>query len=150
MHQDFFDMLHKDHEEVEDILNQIESDSAARDRLERLNEEILPHMQAEEWAFYPKLIDLAESKKDAQEGIKEHNETKSHLKNLMRMSTTSGDWMSTFTELKRGIEHHVKNEESKIFDHARNLLSEDQIESIMKDFQKEKKRAKENLKVTMR
>lgn len=147
MHQDFFDMLHKDHEEVEEILNSVKNADTAKSQIEQLNDEIMPHMLAEEKAFYPHLLELADSKHDAQEGVKEHNEAKSLLKNLMSMSTNdSKNWMNTFHELKNGIIHHIKNEESKIFKHARKLLNDDTMQTVMSEFQAEKQLAKDSMK----
>jgi hemerythrin-like domain-containing protein len=150
MHQEFFNMLHKDHVEVDGILSKIEmlTGSSRQTYLNVLKQEIVPHMRGEEKAFYPALLENSESKSDAQEGIKEHQEAESTLTRLMGMSATGSDeWMSIFNELKEQIQHHVQDEESKIFDHARTVLSEERMKAIMAEFQSEKERVKKSVSV---
>ena len=149
MHQEFFDVLHKDHEEVDEILSQIEiatNGSTREQHMKHLMEEIIPHMRGEEAAFYSALLKHEESKSDTQEGMKEHKEAEETLKTLRDMSTRSKEWMDTFHELREEIQHHVQEEESKIFDHARQLLSEDQMYTIMTSFESEKERMKNRVK----
>lgn len=50
--------------------------------------------------------------------------------------------MSVFKEL---VEHHVQEEESKIFESAEMALDHDEIENIMKTFDQEKQRIRKTL-----
>ena len=56
----FFQMLKKDHAELKEILGQLEEtkESAPKKReqlFQKLREELVPHMKAEESTFYPSL-----------------------------------------------------------------------------------------------
>jgi hemerythrin-like domain-containing protein len=51
--------------------------------------------------------------------------------------------MSVFKEL---VEHHVKEEEGKIFKTAAKALGEDEFQNIMKQFEQAKQKSKKNLK----
>jgi hemerythrin-like domain-containing protein len=54
-----------------------------------------------------------------------------------------GAKMSVFKEL---VEHHVKEEEGKIFKTAEKALGHDEIQNIMKQFEQAKQKSKKNLK----
>jgi hemerythrin-like domain-containing protein len=51
--------------------------------------------------------------------------------------------MGVFKEL---VEHHIKDEESKVFKSAEKALDQDEIQDIMKQFEQEKQKIKKNLK----
>jgi hemerythrin-like domain-containing protein len=116
-------------------------------KLDHLKEEIIPHIRGEEKAFYPRLLEKSGSKEDAQEAMDEHKEAESTLKELEGIASDSHEWMTTYKQLKEQITHHVEDEESKIFDDARNVLSEDDIPEIMRQFKREKQRTKTTVKV---
>ena len=70
---EFFQMLKKDHKEVKGILGQLketkDNKSKKREELfQKLREELVPHMKAEEITFYPPLLAKKESREDAMEG----------------------------------------------------------------------------------
>jgi hemerythrin-like domain-containing protein len=54
-----------------------------------------------------------------------------------------GAKMGVFKEL---VEHHIKDEESKVFKSAEKALDQDEIQDIMKQFEQEKQKIKKNLK----
>ncbi len=148
MHQEFFDTLHKDHEEVDKILSQLEkaTGTARQEHLMHLREEIIPHLRGEEAAFYPPLLKHGESKSGAQESIREHREAEDTLTKLTSMSSGSEEWMGTFHQLKEKIQHHVQEEEGRVFNEARKVLSEDQLNTILTEFNNENERAKQRVK----
>ena len=116
----FFQMLKKDHEEVKGILGLLkdakESESKKREELFRkLREELVPHMKAEEITFYPPLLAKKEARDDAMEGMEEHHVSEMVLKELEKMSKGEEQWGAKMSVLKELVEHHIKEEESKIF-----------------------------------
>ena len=67
MHQDLFELLKKDHRELMEILDQLKetSDRSSKKREDlfmQLKQEIVPHMRAEEKAFYSVLLKNNEAK----------------------------------------------------------------------------------------
>ena len=147
---EFFQMLKKDHAEVKGILGKLEEtkEGELKKREElflKLRTELVPHMKAEEIVFYPPLMAKKESRKDALEGVEEHHVSDMVLKELE--TTQKGElWgakMSVFSEL---VEHHIKDEESKVFKSAEKALGPDDFEKIMKQFQQEKQKIKKDLK----
>lgn len=94
---EFYQMLKKDHEEVKGILKQLkdtkEKESSKREDLfQKLREELVPHMKAEESAFYPPLLEKKEAREDAMEGIEEHHVSELVLKELEKMPKDEDKW----------------------------------------------------------
>ncbi|MDY0039557.1 MAG: hemerythrin domain-containing protein [Desulforhabdus sp.] len=150
MHQEFFKVLKKDHQEVKSILEQLKETSKtatkAREKLfSQLKEEIKPHMTGEEKAFYPALKKYEEAKDNVLESIEEHHVTESVLKELDKMSKSEENWGAKLSVFKELVEHHIEEEEEKIFSDAEENLDAEKMKQIMEDFNKEKEKAKKAL-----
>ncbi len=143
-HEQFFNILHQDHEEIQGMFKEMErvSDGERQRLFKGLKQELLPHQEAEESAFYPFLEKNQDTRADAAEAIAEHEEAENIVKELDGMSPDSGEWMTKFHDLVKGVIHHVTEEESKIFDDARNVITEEQMRTITKAFQNEKEKVK--------
>jgi len=147
----FFQMLKKDHGEVKNILEQLketkESASKKREELfQKLRVELVPHMKAEESAFYPPLLAKKVSREDAMEGVEEHHVSEMVLKELETMQKGEEQWGGKMAVFKELVEHHIKDEQSKVFKSAEKALSDDEFQNIMKQFEQEKQAIKKNLK----
>ncbi len=76
MHDQFFEHLKRDHEEVKQILSQMveSSNKSQKTELKRqLEKSLVPHMRAEEVVFYPALKQNRRSRDQALETIEEHH-----------------------------------------------------------------------------
>jgi len=151
MPNQFFQMLKKDHEEVKTILGQLKEtkDSALKKREElfqKLRVELVPHMKAEESTFYPPLLGKKESREDAMEGVEEHHVSEMVLKELETMQKGEDQWGAKMAVFKELVEHHIKDEQSKVFKSAEKALSSDEFQIIMKQFEEEKQAIKKNLR----
>ncbi len=147
----FFQMLKKDHEEVKGLLGQLKEakGNGAKKREElfqKLTEELVPHMKSEESTFYPPLLAAKEAREDAMEGVEEHHVAEMVLKELEKMPKGEDQWGAKMSVFKELVEHHIKEEEGKIFKSAEKALSQDEFEKIMKQFEQEKQRIKKDLK----
>ena len=148
---DFFQMLKKNHEEVKGILAQLKETKGSapkkREKLfQKLREELVPHMKAEESAFYRPLMAKKEAREDAMEGMEEHHVSEMVLKELENMGKGEDQWGAKMSVFKELVEHHVKEEEGKIFKSAEKALGHDEIQNIMKQFEQEKQKIKKSLK----
>jgi hemerythrin-like domain-containing protein len=148
---EFFQMLKKDHKEVKEILAQLketkEKESSKREDLfQKLREELVPHMKAEESAFYPPLMKKKEAREDAMEGIEEHHVSELVLKELEKMPKDEEGWGAKVGVFKELVEHHIKDEESKLFKSAEKALDSDDFKKIMKEFEQDKQKIKKKLK----
>lgn len=89
-----------------------------------------PHMIGEETIFYPRLEEKEELRDLISEAYKEHNEAKSLIFEMENMEERDKNWIAKLSELKQSIDHHVEEEESKIFERARTALSQQEAEEI--------------------
>ena len=147
---EFFQMLKKDHKTVAGILTQLEKTedgSKKREELfQKLKEELVPHMKAEEIAYYPPLKEKKESRDIALEGIEEHHVSEMVFKELEMMPKGTDLWAAKLSVFKELVEHHVEEEEGPIFKATEEVFNETKIQSIMKQFVVEKQKIKATLK----
>jgi len=150
MHEQLFEQLKKDHQEVMDLLDQIEESSERNfkkreDLFNQMKEELLPHIKAEEKAFYVVLLQNKQAKKDTMEGMEEHHVAELVLAELTKMSPEEEYWPPKLSVFKEILHHHIQEEEGKIFQTAQEVISEDKIATIIEKFQEEKEKMKKKL-----
>ena len=151
MKNSFFEMLKEDHKKVKGILGSLEEtkESAPKKRdalFQKLKEELVPHMKAEESTFYQPLLAKKEAREDALEGVEEHHVSEMVLKELEKTPKGEDQWGAKMSVFKELVEHHIQDEESKVFKSAGKALDHDEIQDIMKKFDQEKQRMKKILK----
>ncbi len=142
-----FTLLKTDHEKVAGILASIEetTERAAKGREElftRLKEELDLHAKIEEEIFYPALEDSEETREVTLEAYEEHRLVKQLLAELESEPKDTEEWTAKFTVLKENIEHHVEEEEGEMFKNARQVLSEEEIETLGNQLQEAKRQNK--------
>jgi len=151
MPNQFFQMLKKDHEEVKNILGQLQDAKASAPKkrealFQKLRVALVPHMKAEESTFYPALLAKNESRKDAMEGVEEHHVSEMVLQELETMQKGEDQWGAKMAVFKELVEHHIKDEHSKVFKSAEKALNNAEFQTIMKQFVQEKQAIKKNLR----
>ena len=147
--KEFFQLLKKDHVEIKGILGQLIETNKSKKREElfhTLRIALVPHMKAEESTFYTPLCKKKEAREDAMEGLEEHHVSEMVLKELEKMPQDDDQWQAKIKVFKELIEHHIKDEESKVFKSAKKTLEKNELEDIMKKFEKEKEKIKKGLK----
>lgn len=150
MHNEFFQILKKDHQEVKGILGQLKESKETsmkerEDLFQKLTEEMVPHMKAEEKTFYKPLKAKKEAREDAMEGIEEHHVAEMVFKELQKMPKGEDRWGAKLSVFKELVEHHIQEEENKILKRAEKVLGHDEVQNIMKQFEQEKQKIKKNL-----
>lgn len=150
MTHEFFQLLQKDHQEIMNIFEQIEqvpisSVRTREDMFKQLNRVLIPHMKGEERAFYPELAEKQESHIDALKAMQEHHVTELVFNELDRMPKQEDEWGPKLSVLKEIVQHHINEEESKIFKIAGELLNTDQLQNISRRFQDEKEQIKSSI-----
>lgn len=144
---ELFELLQKDHDRVKGILEDLsetseKAEKTRRTGFDRLKEELIPHMRAEEQAFYPVLKSLEETRELALEALEEHHVAETVLSELGSMSMTDEAWTAKLQVFQELLEHHIEEEEGEIFDQAEEVLDEDQLQDIMQQVQSIKQEAK--------
>lgn len=125
-------LLEAQHEEVQDLFEEIEKTEDEDDKLalfEELADSLGAHATIEEKIFYPAAYANATQELLA-EAVEEHLAAKRLLADLLSMSPRDDQFDAKVKVLKEQIEHHVKEEEGKLFPKVRQELDQAQLEAL--------------------
>jgi Hemerythrin HHE cation binding domain len=132
---DAIDCVETDHRRLEDLLKQGEdtTERGVKTRNELLaiiSTELGVHEMIEEKILYPALKAPPEVKDIVLEGYQEHHVADLMVKELHALSRSDERWGAKFKVLKENIEHHIEEEEGKMFKTARRIPGREQLEEI--------------------
>lgn len=91
-------------------------------------------MMGEERIFYPVLEKVEELRELISQAHKEHNEAKTLIFKIEGMEERDEEWTPKLRELKQSVDHHIEEEESKVFEKARNILSQKEAEDMAQQY----------------
>lgn len=154
MHEEFFQLLRNDHELFEDLLHQLRQTPGGepkkrRELFSKFRLEIQSHTKAEERIFYPPLAENKAAQDDVLESIEEHHVIELLLNELDQLSVQKDQWGAKLRVCKELVEHHIAEEENKIFEDARRSLSEERMRGVLRGFQEEKGRLRRSMGANM-
>jgi hemerythrin superfamily protein len=144
---DIYNYLKKDHRKVSDLMKHVLSarSPARREEIfDEINEELTLHAETEEATFYAALENEEETEEKIEGAEEDHEEIKIYLKKLSSLSADSEKWMELFGEFRQAVEHHVKDEEERIFPKAKQILSDEEAEQLSREMARLKEEALEN------
>lgn len=124
---DIYEYLKKDHEKVANLFKQFENSPTSDHKLAFVNlliRELIVHAESEQRTFYKYLEQFEESREIALHGQEEHNEIETLISTINKMKTLNKAWIDKVEKLKEIVEHHVKDEEGKMFRAAKKVLTE--------------------------
>lgn len=138
------DMLKTDHQTVNKLFSDIlltasNEKEKRRELLGQLREELIRHSHAEEKVFYPPLREKQPSHDLIEEGLHEHHSIEERLSHINAIPLDSDDWVDQVQSLKDCVEHHVREEEGEIFPKARQLLGDQELESMSQRMEEAKR-----------
>ncbi len=141
-----FDMLMEDHGKVKTLLTKVQDtgDGAekTRDKLfAEIEKDLEIHTEFEEEVFYPAARKATGMDDEIKDDLEEHAEAKELLGKLAKMNSTSAEWMETIKELTKAIEHHVKDEETKLFPAARKTMDGGEADKMGEKYKEMKAKA---------
>lgn len=144
---DVLSLLKQDHKTVGALLDEATACEPGDKRLDDLAVEIetalTVHAGIEEKYFYPVLRDRAEDSDesvDVFEAYTEHALVKKLIELLKSPRQPSEQFKAELQVLSENVKHHVKEEESKIFKLAREVLDRDELEELGETMQAAKER----------
>lgn len=148
---DLYQMIRDDHRAVRDELKALDDETQPARTKERvflkLWRILMSHNLAEEKVFYTPLLENDASSAAAGEAIEEHRVARTVMKELDVTQPDGGQWRAKLTVLRELLEHHFHEEEVTLFDHARSLFSDEQVQQMAKDFMTEKHKAAPSLEM---
>jgi len=136
MDDSFYVYLKLDHDKVSKLFKLYETASSEKNKVEiinMINKELVAHAISEEETFYKALLAHRESKKDTLHAENEHEEIKNKLAALLDVNSADQALDEKVKALKKIVEHHVKEEEGKIFKEAKEVLSDEKVYRIKEE-----------------
>ena len=132
---DAIELLERDHRRLEDLLKKGEETTprAVKGRselLDTITNELNAHELIEEKVLYPALKSHPEAKEIVLEGYQEHHVADLLLKELHGLARSDERWGPKLKVLKENIEHHIEEEEKKMFPTGRSVLSRAELEEL--------------------
>jgi hemerythrin-like domain-containing protein len=151
MAHEFLETLEKEHVEVQEILEKLKNTSgkavkSKEDLFMKLKQELIPHMKGEEKHFYPLLLKKKEGKEIGLEALEEHHVAEMILKELDSLSKSDETWNAKISVFAEIVKHHIEEEEEEVFEKAKDLLTDDELNKIMSSFTSEKEKVKKGIK----
>lgn len=134
-----YDALKKDHRDLQDLLKLMETtleDTAAlrMELLTRLRALLIPHIQAEESVLYETLKEINETEDLALEACEEHHAIELLLRELEAIEPSDGRWRAKLATLKENLDHHITQEQTEMFENARQVLAPDEARMMAEAF----------------
>jgi len=125
-------LLKTDHRRFEQLLKDGEATTeravkGRRELLDTLTKELTVHEAIEEQLLYPALRPHAEAHDVVLEGIEEHHVADIIIKELHEVRKDAEKWGAKFKVLKESVEHHISEEENKMFPIARGALAREEL-----------------------
>jgi hemerythrin-like domain-containing protein len=133
-----YDRLMQEHQMVADLFQQALRDNSKQTLL-KIRQMLEPHMAGEEKLFYLKLEKHKDLKELVQHAYEEHDEARSLMAEVEGMDAGSKEWTSKLKELQQAIQHHVEEEEGKVFSAAKKVFSDDQAQEMAQQYMEFKK-----------
>ena len=136
---DIFSLIQKDHQEVASIFKQLRDAQGSRAQcaqlFTQLKEALELHAHAEEQVFYPALQENDMAQEIVQEALEDHQLLAELLDELATTPRGSAAWNERLQILEEHVQEHVEEEESDIFDAAREILSKEDAAELAERWQ---------------
>lgn len=143
---DALTLLHQDHEMVNGLFERaLDEDAPAAQRrsaIAEICEALTVHAKMEESLFYPALrrAGKSEERDSVLEAGEEHGMVKDMVAKIKRSQGRDETLKAKVTVLKEMVQHHVREEESTIFDEARRVMG-NKLQALGEEMQRFKERA---------
>ncbi|HET9085085.1 MAG TPA: hemerythrin domain-containing protein [Candidatus Limnocylindrales bacterium] len=149
---DALTLLKDDHQKMRKLLDELESttERGVRTREElfaRIKGELTVHEIIEEEIFYPELKEHPKAKDIVLEGYEEHHVVDTVMAELEDLPVDDETWGAKAKVMKENVEHHMEEEEGEMFQKARQVFDNAELEELGTRMEQRKTQAQEELNV---
>ena len=128
-------LLKEDHEKVQKLLEDLdattERGTKTREELfTKLRGELEVHEAIEEEILYPALKEHPKAEELVLEAYEEHHVVDTIMEEIEGLPFDDETWGAKLTVMKENLEHHIEEEEDRLFDQARSVFSEEELEEL--------------------
>ena len=138
------EQLREDHREAKDLLAQIENAEDSKDcgtLFREFRSKLLAHTHAEQKTLYEPMQRDEEHRDTILEATVEHQVAEDLIEQLSRARAKgTPEWRAKCTVLKEMLEHHIEEEEGEVFQAAREMFEQEQLEEMAQKFERLKER----------
>lgn len=138
---DIFEKLRQEHRKVSATMGEIEKseDSATKQELfQKMKAEMTRHAEAEDESFYAFLAGFDEMEDIIAEAREDHQTIEAMMQEIEALPPESDAWSSRFEELMEIVDDHIAQEESEIFEDARELIDSQRSDELARRMQARK------------
>ena len=146
MPQGILQDLHRDHEEVADLIDRMMKSDDGQERssiFKKMMSELLAHSHAEQSVLYRKMekSDDEKARSFAYEGDNEHRIVEQQLQEMAGARNKAGEqWSAQLQVLQELVSHHIKEEESTGFSCARSEFDAATLKKLGEHFRRKKEK----------
>lgn len=136
------DLLKEDHEKVSALFEEVkatENEEKHKQLFEQIKTELETHTHIEETILYPKFREREELKDIVLEGIEEHKQVKTLIREIQNLADGSERFDAKLKVMGENVDHHVEEEETEMFPKAEKIFSESELEELGQQLEAEKK-----------
>lgn len=144
---DALTLIRNDHRECDELFAKaLDDDTPAAQRrsaVAKVVQLLTVHAQMEEALFYPALRKAGgkDERDSVLEAAEEHGVVKDLIAKIVALRGRDETLTAKVTVLKELVQHHVKEEESEIFDEAKHALGDERLQQLGAEMQRFKDRA---------
>jgi hemerythrin-like domain-containing protein len=130
-----YEALKTDHRKLQEMLERLtnsadDSADARKALIAMIRDELVPHSRAEEALFYNSLRETPAAREAVAHSFSEHLEAEALLRALQAMDAVNINWAGVARKLRDAINHHIADEETRIFAVAQRVLTTEEAEMM--------------------
>ncbi len=144
MSGDVIDLIEQDHREVEELFTQLESEEGdAAALLQRLADELIPHVKSEEQVVYPAIRQAVPKEADeVHDGVVEHQHIEQMLQQLLADGPDAPGADGMLAAMIAEVRHHVEEEEQDLLPAFKQATNQADREELGRRFEEGKEQVR--------
>jgi hemerythrin-like domain-containing protein len=128
-------LLKEDHDRMKELLSELERTTERGQKTRQrifttVTEQLTVHESIEEEIFYPALRDHPKTKELTLEAYEEHHVVDMVMAEIESVPFDDERWAAKFTVMKENIEHHIEEEEQELFEQAKQVFDQDELQAL--------------------